>query len=178
MKSIVNILKIMLITLIIAGCSSSDDDNPDNNDVYGTIQLSGNETNLLGNSLVVGNIDVDAFDTTGTNSSVVLLDENTTIENGELNPTDFNNAFVIVAAQFSTDDNATVNKAISITILKNGVEYGFVCSTPPTSSADNTDCGTGFSVDKVAKLIVFNNTTVINVDTEEILTMNGTINYN
>ena len=35
-----------------------------------------------------------------------------------------------------------------------------------------------FSVDKMAKRIVFDNTTVVNVDSETILTMNGTIDYN
>lgn len=175
MKTKLKLFTIALLVLSIMSCSSSDDSNSDG-EVYGTIQLSGPDTSSVGSTLVVGNISEDAFNTTGTSDSVVLLDENTTIENDELVPTDFSNAFVIVAAEFTV--NAEVNKAISMTILKDGVEYSYVCSTPPTTAADNTDCGTGFSVDKVAKEIVFSNTTVINVDTETILTMNGTINYN
>ncbi len=173
-------MKIVVITLLVMGCSDSDDnsESDDDNTVLGTIQLSGEDTAWVGTSLSVGNIDPDALNTTGTSSSVVLLDENTIVQNGELIPTDFMNAFVIVVAQFSADDNATVNKTISMTIVTNGEEFRYVCSTPPTSAADDTDCGTGFSVDKVAKQIVFDDTTVINVDSEAILTMNGIINYN
>lgn len=176
MKTKCNILKIALIALFMVGCSSGDDSS-DTNSVFGTIQLSGSDTSEVGTSLVVGNIDEDALDTTGTTSSVVLSDENTTFNNGEPSIGDFLNAFVIVAAEFTVNDNADVQKAISMTILKNGEEFSYVCSTPPTTSADNTDCGSSFSVDKTAKQVVFSNTTVINVDSGAILTMNGAINY-
>jgi hypothetical protein len=177
MKTTFNFLKIVVIALLLISCSSDDDSNSGGSGNYGTIQLSGPDTSSLGSSLIVGNIDPDGLNSTGTSSSVVLLDENTSIVDGELIPTDFLNGFVIVAAQFAVGNNTEVNKAISMTILKNGEEFSYVCSTPATSSADNTDCGSGFSVDKVAKQIVFDDTTVINVDTETILTMNGTINY-
>lgn len=178
MKTKLNILKITLIALFFVNCSSDDDSNSENNTVFGTIQLSGTDTSTVGSSLVVGNIQIDAFATTGTDSSVVLLDENTTVVDGEINPTDFSNAFVIVAAQFDEDDNAAAEKTISMTILKNGEEFRYVCSTPPLDVTDNTDCGSGFSVDKIEKRVVFNNTTVINVDSGTILTMDGTIEYN
>ncbi|WP_047547491.1 hypothetical protein [Psychroserpens sp. Hel_I_66] len=177
MKTTFNFIKALILTLLIIGCSGDDDSNSSGNLIFGTIQLSGPDTTIVGSSLTVGNIDPNGLDTTGTNSSVTLLDENTTIENGELVPTNFSNAFVIVAAQFTIGDNADVNKVISMVIISDGVEYRYVCSTPPTSSADNTDCGIGFSVDKISKTIVFDDTTVINVDSETILTMNGTINY-
>lgn len=177
MKIKLHLVKITVLALLIIGCSSSDDSGSEN-DVYGTIQLSGIDTASIGNTLTVGNIDVDALDTTGTSSSVVLMDENTSIEDGELVITNFVNAFVLVVAEFTNNDNADVNKAISMTIVNNGEEFSYVCTTPPTSAIDNTDCGTGLSVDKVAKRIIFSNTTVINVDTESILTMNGTIDYN
>ncbi|MBU2920730.1 hypothetical protein KO504_05215 [Winogradskyella psychrotolerans] len=174
MKTKRSILNIALIVLLTVSCSSSDDSSG-GNAVYGIIQLSGPDTSEIGSTLTVGNINADALGSTGTSSSVVLADENTTFENGVPNPTDFSNGFIIVAAEF--DDNAVVDKTISMTILKNGEEYRYVCSTPPTSAADNTDCGVGFSTDKVAKEVKFDDTTVINVDTGTILTMNGTINY-
>lgn len=179
MKLTLNLMKMTIITLLVMGCSGSDD-NSDSDDytVLGTIQLSGVDTAIVGSSLAVVNIDPNGLSTTGTSSAVVLLDKNTTVQNGELMPTNFMNAFVIVAAQFSIEDNAAVEKTISMTILKNGEEFSYVCSTPPTSAADDTDCGAGFSVDKVVKRIVFDDTTVVNVDSGEILTMNGTINYN
>lgn len=177
MKIKFNILKVLFLALIIVSCSSNDDSSG-NGSVLGTIELSGPDTSVIGSTLTVGNIDVDALDTTGTSSSVVLVDENTSFENGEPVPSDFANAFVIVAAQFDADDNAAVEKTISMTIIKNGEQLSYVCSTPPISAADNTDCGTGFSVDKVSKKVVFSNTTVSNVDSGAILTMNGIIDYN
>lgn len=173
-NSLCNFFTLALFAVLSINCSSSDDSD---SDVIGSIQLSGTDTSLIGTTLVVGNIDSDALDTTGTSSSVVLLDENTTIENGELESSDYANAFIIVAAQFDADDNASAEKTISMTILKNGVEYRYVCSTPAISAANNTDCGSSFSVDKVNKQVLFSNTTVINVDNETILTMDGIINY-
>lgn len=177
MKTKFNILKIALFALLIVSCSSSDDSSDDNT-VYGTIQLSGPDTSTVGTSITVGNVSENGLGTTGTSSSVILADENTSIDNGAPNPEDFSNLFIIVAAQFGDDDNAAVDKTISMTIVKNGEEFDYVCSTPAISAADNTDCGTGFSVDKIAKIVVFDDTTVINTDSGTILTMNGTINYN
>lgn len=172
-----NLCKIILLALLMINCSSSDDSNSDSGD-FGTIQLSGPDTASVGSSLTVGNIDTEAFDTTGTNSSVVLMDENTTIENGELVPTDFSNGFVMVAARFHEDENAAVDQAISMTILSNGEEFRYGCTTPPTGGTDNIDCGTGLIIDKIGKKVIFNNTTVLNLDSGTTLTMDGTINYN
>ncbi|MUU78296.1 hypothetical protein [Winogradskyella endarachnes] len=175
MKSILNSLKIAFTFLILVGCSNSDDSD---SNVYGTIQLSGADTAVVGSSLTVGNIDSDALDTTGTSSSVVLLDENTTFVNGEIESSDYSNAFIIVAAEFNAVDEADVEKSISMTIVKNGVQMSYVCTSPATTSGGNIDCGTGFSVDKVEQEIIFSNTTVINVENENVLTMNGVIQYN
>ncbi|MCK8482008.1 hypothetical protein [Psychroserpens algicola] len=177
MKTKIYVLKIVLLALCVIGCSSDDDGNSGSGDIFGNIQLSGTDTSTVGSVLVVGNIDESALSTTGTTSSVVLFDENTSIVGGELVSTDFTNGFVIVAAQFDSDDNAEVETAISMTIVKNSEEFSYVCTNPPSSGGDNTDCGTGFSVDKIAKKIVFDNTTVINVDSGAILTMDGIINY-
>jgi len=178
MKSTFNLLKITIFALLILGCTSNDDSDSENDVNYGTIQLSGSDTASVGESLIVANISDDANSTTGTSSSVILMDKNTKIEDGELVSTDYSNGFVLVAAQFNSNDNAAADKTISMTIIKNGEEYRYVCSTPPTSTIDNTDCGTGYSVDKTTKQVTFNDTTVINVDSGTILTMNGIINYN
>lgn len=168
---------VLILSLFILSCSS-DDDSSQSNTVYGIIQLSGPDTSSVGTSLTVGNVSANALGSTGTSSSVILVDENTEIENGVPNPSDFSNVFVIVAAEFTNADNAAVNKSISMTIVKNGDEYRYVCSTPAINAADDTDCGTGFSVNKVTKIVEFDNTTVINTESGTILTMNGTINYN
>lgn len=178
MKSISHIFKITIAALFIISCSGNDDSDSENDVNYGTIQLTGIDTASVGESLIVANISDDANSTTGTSSSVILMDKNTKIEDGELVSEDYANGFVLVAAQFNSNDNAAAEKTISMTIIKNGVEYRYVCSTPPTSTVNNTDCGANYSVNKVEKIITFNATTVINVDSGTILTMTGTINYN
>ena len=170
-----NTLLLVFMMLSIVSCSSSDNDS-DSNNVSGTIQLSGSDTSFLGNSLQVGNIDVDGLDTTGTSKSVTLLDKNTTIEDGELVPTDFSNAFVIVVTQFTEEDNTDVEKGISMAILKNGEDNKYACLTPVANS-NFTACGAGFNMNKSKKEIVFDNTTVINTESGTILTMNGTITW-
>ncbi len=170
-----NSFLIVLMMLYIVSCSSDDNDS-DNNKVSGTIQLSGPDTSFLGNSLQVGNIDVDGLDTTGTSRSVTLLDVNTTIEGGKLIHTDFSNAFVIVVTQFTEEDNTDIEKGISMAIVKNGEDNKYACLTPVANS-NFTACGAGFNMNKAKKEIVFDNTTVINTDSGTILTMNGTITW-
>ncbi|WP_372752841.1 hypothetical protein [Mariniflexile sp.] len=173
----INSLLFLVTLIIITSCSDNGGNDSDNGAVFGTIQLSGPDTAAIGTSLKVGNIDIDGLDTTGTSKSVTLLDENTNIEDGELVPTNFSNAFVIVAVQFSAEDMADGEKAISMAILKNGEEFRYVCTTPSETSSFDTDCGTGFSVDKTNKKVTFQNTTVINTDTGTILTMNGVVTW-
>jgi hypothetical protein len=177
-NSYFNGIKFIIVALLFFSCSGSDDSDSENDVNYGTIQLTGADTASLGNALIVANISPNAYSTTGTSSSVILLDKNTKIEDGELVSTDYANGFVIVATQFNAEDNAATDKAISMTIIKDGVDFSYVCTTPPTSTIDNTDCGANFSVNKTEKIITFNATTVINVDSGTILTMTGTINYN
>lgn len=174
----IQLLVLTILSLCYLSCSSSDDNDNSKTNVLGTIQLSGDDTAMVGTSLTVGNINLDGLTSTGTTKSVTLLDENTTINGNEVNSNNgATNGFVIVATQFNTEDNAAVDKVISMVIVKNSTEYRYVCSTPPTTSAYDTDCGSGFSVDKTKKEVVFNNTTVINTTSGKILTMNGTITW-
>ncbi len=175
-------LKVLLVfsigILLLTSCSSDDDSSSIEIGNFGTIQLSGPDTAIVGTSLQVGNIDEDGLGSTGTSSAVVLLDPDTSIVDGELIPTNFESAFVIIAAQFTIGDSAAVNKAISMVIIKNAQELSYVCTTPADEDDDEINCGNGFTVDKAAKIVTFDNTTVINQDNGNILTMNGVINYN
>jgi len=175
MKKINVLLIVTLICLI--SCSDGGDKDSENNDVFGTIQLSGEDTATIGSSLKVGNINLDGLDTTGTTKSVTLSDENTSIVGGEVESTNFSNAFIIVASEFTLEDNTTAQKVISMTIVSNSTEFRYGCLTPSNSSGF-IDCGTGLKVDKDKKEVVFKNTTVENTETGTILTMNGTITWN
>jgi len=172
-----NALFFVSILTCIVSCSSSDgNDDSENNKVSGTIQLSGPDTSTIGTTLVVGNIETDALATTGTENSVILLDENTTIEDDELVPTNFSNLFVIATSEFNDEDPTNAQKAISMTIVSGGTEFRYGCLTPSNSSGF-IDCGTGLVVDKEKKEVVFEETTVENTDSGAILTMNGRITW-
>lgn len=164
------------IMLLLSSCSSSNDNDSENYSAFGTIQLSGTDTAMIGTSLEVGNIDVDGLDTTGTTKSVTLSDENTRIVDGEIESSNFSNAFILVASEFSSEDNTTAQKVISMTIVSNSTEFKYGCLTPSGSSGF-VDCGTGLKVDKEKKEVVFEDTTVKNTDTGTILTMNGTVTW-
>lgn len=166
---------LFLIILFFFNCSSNDS-NSDKNTVFGTIQLSGPDTSSIGTTLEVGIINIDGLDTTGTTNSVTLSDKNTIIVDSDIDTTNFSNAFIIVASEFTLDDNTNAQKAISMTIISNGVEYRYSCLTPSNNS-EFVDCGTGLKVDKTKKEVVFKNTTVINTDSGNILTINGIITW-
>lgn len=168
-------LLLVLLTLFTQGCSSSDNEN-DSNSISGTIQLSGPDTSTIGTTLEVGNINKDALNTTGTANAVTLSDKNTSFIDGEIDSTDFANAFIIVASEFTPTDNTSAQKVISMTIVSNGNEFRYGCLTPSNGSGF-VDCGAGLVVDKANKEIIFNDTTVENTNSGAILTMNGTITW-
>lgn len=163
---------------IFANCASDDGDSPENESTgkaSGTIQLSGEETSEFGNSLTVANIAVAQVGLTGTDKSVMLLSENIRVENNELVYTNDQNGFVIVAADFSTGGSPDIEKTISMTIVKDGEEFRHACSSPYQGFF--TACGDGYSIDFNAKKVVFNGTTVINTDSDVVLTMDGIVTW-
>lgn len=172
------LLFLYLISFCI-GCSSGDDsDGSENqeNEVQGTIRLSGDETSEFGTSLTVGNIEVANVGLTGTDKSVVLLSENITVENNELvfDESD-QNGFVLVASDFSTGGSPDTDKAISMNITADGQEFLYACSSPFRNFF--IACGESFEVDFETKTVTFENTTVINTDNDIVLTMDGTITW-
>ena len=172
-----NLLKntLILFTLIsMLSCSSDSNDSSDESDnASGTITLSGDETSFLGTSLKVGKI-IEGAEQTGTSLSITLLHENIELEDGEIVFSEsLSDTFVIVVAEFSAASVAT--KTVSMSIVVNGEDYQFACTTPKVG--DFTECGSGFVVDQSGNKVVFSNTTVINVDSDKILTLNGVITW-
>lgn len=170
-----NLLLLASIIITLINCSSDGDNNSEDNNVTGTIRLSGDDTSQIGTSLIVGNIDLDGLDSTGTINSVTLSDENTRIVDGEAESTNFSDAFIIVASEFTIENSTTAQKVISMTIVSNSNEYRYGCLTPSNSSF--IDCGTGLIVDKEKKEVVFEDTTVENTESGAVLTMNGVITW-
>ena len=60
-------------------------------------------------------------------------------------------------------------------IVVDGNEYQFACTTPNTGIF--IECGTGLEVDQTGNKVTFNNTTVVNTDTDKILTLNSIITW-
>ncbi|MAU14999.1 MAG: hypothetical protein CMH46_05605 [Muricauda sp.] len=176
-KKVKNLLYCSTFFLIF-GCGSDDgvgQENGDDNQVSGTITLSGAETSELGTSLTVGNIEVANASLTGTDKSVILMSENISVVDNEFVYDDDQNGFVIVAADFSTGGSTDIDSSISMTIVKDGVEYRHACSSPYLNFF--TACGDGFGIDFDAKSVTFDGTTVINTEDDTILTMDGTITW-
>ncbi|MEO9892731.1 hypothetical protein [Aurantibacter sp.] len=175
-KKVKNLLYCSTFFLIF-GCGSDDSTEEEiiSNGAHGNITLSGDETSELGTSLSVVNIEVANASLTGTDKSVILLSENIAVVDNEFVYDDDQNGFVIVAADFSTGGSADIDSSISMTIIKDGVEYRHACSSPYLNFF--TACGDGFGIDFDSKSVTFDSTTVINTEDDTILTMDGTITW-
>jgi len=67
-------------------------------------------------------------------------------------------------------------KAISMSMLNNGVKYDYVCNSEPDSSMMN--CGANsISLDIDNKTVTLNNAAVENADTKTVLRMSGTLGW-
>lgn len=162
--------------LLFSCDNNNEDDNEDTlTTAQGTIRLSGNETQVLGTNLTVGNLEVGNVALSGTNKSVILMSENIAVVDNELVYENDQNGFVIVAADFSTGGSPNIDKSISMTIVKDGEEYRHACTSPYQNFF--IACGDGYEVDFEAKTITLEETTVINTDTNVILTLDGTITW-
>lgn len=141
----------------------------------GTIALSGPDTAVHGSVLNTGYI--GASKAAGYQPDyIVVVDPSSSVSDdghGMLVPenNDINNGLVLVV----TDVRQTL-KAISMSMLNNGVKYDYVCTTEPDSSMMN--CGANsISLDINNKTVTFNNAVVENTDTQTTLTMSGTIGW-
>ena len=66
---------------------------------------------------------------------------------------------------------------ISMTILSDGVEFLYACSTPASTFGD---CGglDSIELDILSGTVTLNDTTVFNVDSGTVLTLDGTVTWN
>lgn len=174
-KTMYYLLSAMFFLLFSCDNNNEDDNEDTLTTAQGTIRLSGNETQVLGTSLTVGNLEVGNVALSGTNKSVILMSENIAVVDNELVYENDQNGFVIVAADFSTGGSPNIDKSISMTIVKDGEEYRHACTSPYQNFF--IACGDGYEVDFEAKTITLEETTVINTDTNVILTLDGTITW-
>jgi len=178
MEKLYKIHLYILFLLLVIGCSNSDNDNNVNNDndAKGTILLSGDDTSEVGTTLIVGDIAEGRADLTGTEDSIIIVEEGTTISDDPapfppgdprnvavFNTSDPNNGFVIVVK----------DGAISMNIIVEGVPYTHACESEFNIF---TGCGS-LDMNLNENEVVFNNSTVENTETGTILTLNGTVTW-
>jgi hypothetical protein len=177
MKNLYKTHLLFLFLLLIIGCSNSDNNNANSsNDAKGTILLSGEDTSEVGTTLIVGDIAEGRADLTGTQDSIIIVEEGTTISDDPApfplgDPrneaifirSDPNNGFVIVVK----------DGAISMSIIVEGIPYTHACESEFNIF---TDCGS-LDINLNENKVVFNNSTVENTDTGTILTLNGTVTW-
>ncbi len=165
-----------LFIFLVLACSNNSDDDLDNNNAQGTIQLSGDDTSDVGTTLIVGDVAEGRADLTGTEDSIVIVNAGTVISDdpapfppGDPRNTDIfitddpENGFVIVVGA----------GGISMSIVVDGIPYRHAC----ISGFDTfIDCG---SLDLALgeNRVVFNDSTVENTETGVILTLNGTVTW-
>ncbi len=162
--------------LLVIGCSNNDDNATNDNNAKGTILLSGDDTSDVGTTLIVGDIAEGRTDLTGTQDSIIIVEEGTTISDDPapfppgdprnieiFNRSDPDNGFVIVVK----------DGAVSMSIVVQGVPYTHACDSEFNIF---TDCGS-LDIDLNENKVIFIDTTVENTDTGAILTLNGTVTW-
>lgn len=151
------------------------DTGDENSENYGTIQLSGDETADVGTTLTVGHIAVGREDLTGTTKSVILTDIDTPITEEGPEPANLKNGFIIAGGDdLNTVSTDGAQKDISMIIFIDDQEYRFVCSVP---AGTFIDCGEDYNIDFENKTMIFDSTTVINTDTQKVLTLDGSVSW-
>ena len=175
MKNLKKVCNVLFLVVLISACTADTDEN--NNTASGTINLSGDDTAIIGTKLVVGNIAYGRSDLTGVAASIIIVPEGSTISEDApiLSPND--PEFVRSIINFEDDKNAFVivvtKDLISMVIVTEGIERRYACD-----ALFNTfiTCES-IILDNNINKAVFNNTTVENTDTGSILTMNGTVTW-
>ncbi|MEP1444834.1 MAG: hypothetical protein ABJK37_01795 [Paraglaciecola sp.] len=132
---------------------------------YGTITMSGEDTEAYGTSLEVESAVYGRDDLTGLESSVVLTGRGITINSrDELEPfevEDQSEGFVIVIG-----DTTLFGHVISMTVVHSSGEYDYVC--------DDT-CSVEIIMEN--QTVVFTDAVAINTDNDTSLTMNGSVTW-
>ncbi|MFC4094635.1 hypothetical protein [Euzebyella saccharophila] len=160
---------------------SEQNENPDSDedgnaeDQGNRIELSGDETSKVGNELVVGHIAVGLTQVTGNERTVILSDVHTPIGEDGPEPQDVENNFIIVCLDLGDQATEQADRALSINISVDGNDYKYACASPAAGTF--IECGDDFSIDFEEKEIVFIETTVVNTDNNNMITLSGTVKW-
>ncbi|MBL3619527.1 MAG: putative metal-binding motif-containing protein [gamma proteobacterium endosymbiont of Lamellibrachia anaximandri] len=146
----------------------------------GTVTLSGSDTAFVGTQLDTGYIGT-SLSNDGQPDTIVIVEQSGIVTFEEPNSllpwNDPNNGFTIVVLDIDAIP-LSAEKGISMAIMVNGIKHDYTCTTP-FSGTWSVDCGGASSItlDIVNRTVSFNNTTVKNMDTDSLLTLNGTLTW-
>ncbi len=176
MKTTYIVYALLLLTSLTS-CNKDNDAVNETNNAQGIIELVGEDTQVVGTELEVGDIAYGREDLTGLEESVIIVSKGAAIsqETPTISPNDPDYAESII--DFPDEKNGFVivagEQLVSIVIITNGVETRYVCDSIFETSIS---CGS-VSIDKDDKRVVFTNTTVRNTETGTVLTMNGSLKW-
>lgn len=178
MKTIQIMPALFVITMTMINCSTeSNNETNEEKNAKEIINLSGDDTSAVGTSLEVGDIEYGRVDLTGLEDSIVIVPKGATIseDSPTLSPGD--PGYVESIIDFQDSENGFIivagEEVISMTIVVDGVQRQYGCES---NFGTFTVCGE-ISIDKNSREAVFTDTTVLNIDTGTILTMNGTVQW-
>ena len=173
------------LVLSAVGCGGSDtvDDIIDEilEDFYGAtsgvVTLSGDDTSEVGTTLDTGFVGTH-LKTENQPDYIVIVDRESIVSSSGTDilipeNTDPANGFVMVVTDDTADSGLT---SISMTIVVNEVEFSYACTSPVSTFVE---CGSGsISLDIANGTVDFDNVDVINVDSNSILVIDGSLSWN
>ncbi len=128
------------------------------------ITLSGEDTADIGTVLTIGDAAYDRPDLTGVAEAVVVVDENSTIGDDLFSSIgDFNNNFILVIG----------TNGLSMTVVRGGVSYSYACEV---TGQVFIACG-DLVFDLPSQTATLTDVTVENTDTDSVLTLNGSVQW-
>lgn len=149
------------------------------NNAGGGFDLSGDDTSVYGTRLDAGAVGASlANSATGQPDYIIIVDEGKSVTDSmsiEFEGVEETiNGFILVFSDASTA--ITDLEFISMTILKDGVEFDYTCIAPSEPPAD---CGglEAVSLDIPSGTATLTNATVVNADSGTVLTLNGTVTW-
>ncbi len=197
----IRLIGITIVLMALSACGSSSSSNGAGNTgstatsggfggattggvAVGTLQFGGADTASIGNQMVAGYVGATA-PTDSSQALVNIADNNNTITDiglGQVSviPVDEDNTATIQVYDGVTVLGGIASTQVTMILIKNGVEYQYLCTTlatPPTS-----DCGMDtVTVDVDAKMITFDNTLLSRASPTPItptsITINGTVTW-
>tara|TARA_R110001583_G_scaffold60219_8_gene179033 strand:+ start:1072 stop:1608 length:537 start_codon:yes stop_codon:yes gene_type:complete len=178
MKALQLISTLLLTVLTMSNCTEeSNEETTEGSNVNAKLSLSGEDTNVVGTYLEVGDVAYGRVDLTGLEHSIVLVPKGATISEDKpvlspndagyvesiINFPDKENSFVIVAGE----------QLVSMILVTNGTERRYTCESLYGTSIN---CGL-IQLDEDSKTVIFTNTAVENTETGTLLTLNGTVKW-